>query len=73
MAGEITLMKRHWSVLSALMGRLTYVILPLPRWIIYGLVGLIAGRPNLRRKAAILWASVETPTALGGRMVYGWS
>ena len=69
MAGEITLMKRHWSVLSAFMGRLTYVILPHPRWIIYGLVGLIAGRPNLRRKAAIWWRVWECRR----RWVDGWS
>jgi GT2 family glycosyltransferase len=55
MAGEITLMKRHWSVFFAFMGRLIYLALPHPRWIIYGLVGLITRRPNLRRKAAIWW------------------
>src|SRR5260370_30412315 len=55
MAGEITLMKRHWSVLSAFAGRLIYLIAPHPRWVIYGLLGLIMGRPKLRERAAIWW------------------
>jgi GT2 family glycosyltransferase len=55
MAGEITLMKRHWSAFAAFIGRLSYLVLPHPRWIIYGVAGLISGRPKLRRKAAIWW------------------
>ena len=55
MAGEITLMKRHWSVLSAFVGRLIYLIVPYPRWVIYGLLGMILAHPGLGQRAAIWW------------------
>jgi GT2 family glycosyltransferase len=55
MAGELTIMRRHWSALSAFLGRLIYLILPHPRWFIYGLLGRITGRANLQQQSAIWW------------------
>ena len=55
MAGELTVMRRHWSSLSALLGRLIYLVVPLPRWSIYGLLGRITGRANLQQQSAIWW------------------
>jgi N-acetylglucosaminyl-diphospho-decaprenol L-rhamnosyltransferase len=55
MAGEITLMKRHWAPLSAELGRLIYLTAPHPRWLLYGILGYVKGRPDLRRRAAMWW------------------
>jgi N-acetylglucosaminyl-diphospho-decaprenol L-rhamnosyltransferase len=55
-AGEITLMKR-WSVLSAFGGRLMYLIAPHPRWMIYGVMGLVTRSARLQNKAA-MWLKV---------------
>jgi GT2 family glycosyltransferase len=55
MAGKITVINRHWSRVSAFIGRLLFLMMPHPRWVIYGLLGLIIGRANLRRKAALWW------------------
>jgi hypothetical protein len=37
MAGEITVINRHWPPVKAFMGRSIYLVLPHPRWVIYGL------------------------------------
>jgi N-acetylglucosaminyl-diphospho-decaprenol L-rhamnosyltransferase len=55
MAGEITLMKRHWSPFAAFIGRLIYLFAPHPRWVGYGVLGLIMRRANFRQEAATWW------------------
>jgi N-acetylglucosaminyl-diphospho-decaprenol L-rhamnosyltransferase len=68
MAGDVTIMKRHWSTIGASFGRLLYLILPHPRWLVYGLLGAITRRSRLRQKAATWWRVWQCR----GRWIDGW-
>jgi GT2 family glycosyltransferase len=50
LAGKITLMRRHWSELSAFVGRLLYLVFPLTRLVLYGTLGTLLGRADFQLK-----------------------
>ena len=55
MAGEITVINRHWPTVSAFIGRRLFLVIPHPRWMIYGLLGLLTRRSDLQENAKIWW------------------
>jgi N-acetylglucosaminyl-diphospho-decaprenol L-rhamnosyltransferase len=69
LAGKITLMRRHWSALSAFMGRLFYLVFPLTRLALYGTLGTLLGRTDFQLKAH-LWHQVWRSRH---RWINGWS
>lgn len=57
LAGKMTLMKRHWSRLSLLIGKFLFRVLPLTRRLIYGSAAVLFGNPNFQHQAQ-LWRQV---------------
>jgi N-acetylglucosaminyl-diphospho-decaprenol L-rhamnosyltransferase len=51
LAGRVTLMDRHWSRFSRLIGRLLYSLMPLTRWLMYAVASAILGRVDYRQNA----------------------
>jgi len=69
LAGKVTLMRRHWSVSAAFVGRLLYLAFPLTRLACYGTLGTLSGRANFQLKAH-LWYQVWRSRH---RWINGWS
>jgi N-acetylglucosaminyl-diphospho-decaprenol L-rhamnosyltransferase len=57
LAARVTLMQRHWSTLSCFIGTKLAYMVPLLRWIIYGVAALTLGRSTYRKNAHV-WGEV---------------
>ncbi|WP_439360866.1 glycosyltransferase family 2 protein [Bradyrhizobium sp. DASA03007] len=52
LAGRVTLMDRHWSFLSRMIGRKLYLLMPLTRWLAYAGAAAIFRKANYRQNAS---------------------
>lgn len=51
LAGRVTLMDRHWSFVSRLIGRQLYLLMPLTRWLTYEAARVILRKANYQENA----------------------
>ena len=69
LASKVTLIRRHWSTLFALAGRLLFLVGPLVRLFFYDTLGALLGRADLRRDAQT-WREVWRSRH---RWINGWN